>query len=87
VSAEVKQNNQVAALRKANITVATINSATSSSEKADILADISSGHPRIRLLYVTPELCELDYFRKVLRTIYTQCELSRIAVDEAHCIR
>lgn len=48
--------------------------------------DLKTGHPRTRLLYVTPEYCALDYFRKVLRTVHAQRELARIAVDEAHCI-
>lgn len=39
-----------------------------------------------RLLYVTPELVLTETFRRVLGTIYTQGELSRIAIDEAHCI-
>lgn len=79
-------NNQVAALRCANITVETINSTTSSSTKSRILADLECGHPRTRLLYVTPEYCELDSFRRHLRTVYAHGQLSRIAVDEAHCI-
>lgn len=44
------------------------------------------GHPTTRLLYVTPELVLTDAFRRTLETIYKQGELSRIAIDEAHCI-
>lgn len=44
------------------------------------------GHPRTRLLYVTPEYCSLESFRRLLRIVYDQREISRIAVDEAHCI-
>lgn len=44
------------------------------------------GHPTARLLYVTPELVLTEYFRGVLATIYRQGELSRVAIDEAHCI-
>ena len=50
------------------------------------MEDLLSGHPRIRLLYVTPELCEMDHFRRNVQTIHSQGELRRIAVDEAHCI-
>ncbi len=39
-----------------------------------------------RLLYVTPEYCALDHFRRRLHTVYEQRELARIAIDEAHCI-
>lgn len=80
------QKNQVAALRRASISVATLNSTTPMSAKTEVLADLQSGHPYIRLLYVTPEYCALDSFRRLLKTIYGQGELSRIAVDEAHCI-
>ena len=79
-------NNQMAALRAANIAVATVNSQTSLSVKNAILDDLKSGHPKTRLLYVTPEFCRLDHFRKHLRIVHEQRELARIAVDEAHCI-
>lgn len=79
-------NNQISALRSAGVQVATINSQTSLAVKNAILDDLKSGHPLIRLLYVTPEYCALDYFRKLLRTVHEQRELARIAVDEAHCI-
>lgn len=44
------------------------------------------GHPLTRLLYVTPEYCQGDHFRKILKVIHSQKELARIAVDEAHCV-
>lgn len=79
-------NNQIAALRAASLNVATINSTTPYATKDAILEDLKSGHPRTRLLYVTPEYCQLDHFRKCLRVVHEQKELARIAVDEAHCI-
>jgi len=79
-------NNQVAALRAAGVRVATINSTTTPSVKNEILEDLQCGHPLTRLLYVTPEYCQLDHFRRILRIIHEQKELSRIAIDEAHCI-
>ena len=54
--------------------------------KSKVLADLQCGHPRNRLLYVTPEYCALESFRSKLRVVYEQRELSRIAIDEAHCI-
>ena len=45
-----------------------------------------TGHPLTRLVYVTPELVLTDSFRRVLATIYSQGELSRIAIDEVHCV-
>ena len=35
---------------------------------------------------MTPELVLTESFRRVLDTIYSQGELSRVAIDEAHCI-
>lgn len=48
--------------------------------------DIFIGHPRTRLLYITPEYTLSESFRRCLQTIYNQGELARIAIDEAHCI-
>ena len=79
-------NNQLASLRQAGIRVATINSTTAHSVRTAILEDLKSGHPMTRLLYVTPEYCALDNFRRHLRIVHEQRELARIAVDEAHCI-
>lgn len=48
--------------------------------------DLATGHPRTRLLYVTPEQCSMEAFRKHLKLVYEQREFARLAVDEAHCI-
>lgn len=79
-------NNQIAALREANIRVESINSSTPPAARKAIMDDLQCGHPRTRLLYVTPEFCAMDHFRRVLKTIYGHRELARIAIDEAHCI-
>ncbi|KAF2399115.1 ATP-dependent DNA helicase [Trichodelitschia bisporula] len=79
-------NNQIASLRAANIKVESLNGNTPRNDRKDIMADLQCGHPKTRLLYVTPEQCALDHFRRVLRIIYEQRELARIAIDEAHCI-
>lgn len=78
--------NQVEALRQANVDARTLNSNTPLPEKDAIYADLATGHPRIRLLYVTPELCSGEHFRRKLRVVHEQRELARVAVDEAHCI-
>lgn len=78
--------NQVEALRAANVDARTLNSNTPLSERDCIYQDLATGHPRTRLLYVTPELCSIDRFRNRLKLVYQQKELARIAVDEAHCI-
>jgi RecQ family ATP-dependent DNA helicase len=73
-------------MRNANIRVETINSTTPPTDRNRILTDLQCGHPLTRLLYVTPEFCQGDHFRKILRVIHSQRELARIAVDEAHCV-
>lgn len=78
--------NQVESLRASGIKASSLNSNTPMQEKDLIYKDLQSGHPRIRLLYVTPELCALDRFRDKLRIVHEQRELARIAIDEAHCI-
>ncbi|KAF1811145.1 ATP-dependent DNA helicase [Eremomyces bilateralis CBS 781.70] len=78
--------NQVSALHSAGIAVASLNSTTPLAERRRILDDLKSGHPIIRLLYVTPETCVQDGFRKIIRVVHAQHELARVAVDEAHCI-
>ncbi|KAJ8124173.1 hypothetical protein O1611_g9426 [Lasiodiplodia mahajangana] len=78
--------NQVEALRAAGIDASSFNSNTPIPERDRILGDLKTGHPRTRLLYVTPELCATDRFRDRLQIVYDQRELARIAIDEAHCI-
>ena len=73
-------------LKNAGIPVESLDSNTPPALKKMITADLRCGHPRIKLLYVTPEHCRLDYFRKLLRLVNEQRELARIAIDEAHCI-
>ncbi|KAF3491882.1 uncharacterized protein GIQ15_01399 [Arthroderma uncinatum] len=78
--------DQVASLEARAIPVATINSTTPGSKRKAILADILSGHPVTRLLYVTPEFCQTESFRRSILTVHQQGELTRVAIDEAHCV-
>ena len=80
------KTNQVAAARELGIPTETINGNTSHAEKKRIYTDINCGHPKTRLLYVTPELCATNNFRDHLAKIHQQGQLVRIAIDEAHCI-
>ncbi|KAK3684037.1 P-loop containing nucleoside triphosphate hydrolase protein [Podospora appendiculata] len=78
--------NQVEALRAANVDAHTLNGNTTPEEREYIYRDLATGHPRARLLYVTPELCAGKFFRERLELVDEQKELARIAIDEAHCI-
>jgi hypothetical protein len=44
--------------------------------------DLASGHPRTRLLYVTPETFRTEGFMRNLRIVHEQGELNRLVVDE-----
>ena len=79
-------HSQVASLRAANVAVATLGGTTPFPERDHVYEDLRCGHPRTRLLYVTPEYCQTSTFRKHLKTVYEQGELARVAVDEAHCV-
>jgi RecQ family ATP-dependent DNA helicase len=79
-------NNQISILRQANVKVESINSTVSAATRKAIMTDLQCGHPKTKLLYVTPEFCAMDHFRRVLRIVHNQKELARIAIDEAHCI-
>lgn len=79
-------SNQVDALLDAGIKAALLNSTVSYDDRKAIYSDLECGHPTIRILYVTPELCATDNFRKKLALVYRQGELNRFVVDEAHCI-
>ncbi|KAI0025619.1 ATP-dependent DNA helicase [Xylariomycetidae sp. FL0641] len=78
--------NQVEALRAAGIDASSLNSNTPITERDRIMNDLKTGHPRTRLLYVTPELCATDRFRDRVKVVHEQRELARVAIDEAHCI-
>lgn len=78
--------NQVEQLQSNGINASSLNSNTPPQERDRINKDLASGHPFIRLLYVTPELCSLDGFRRRLEQVHEQRELARVAIDEAHCI-
>ncbi|RQM05485.1 hypothetical protein DH86_00001506 [Scytalidium sp. 3C] len=82
----IMETDQVNSLRASNIECGTINSYTPPDEKQRLLQDLATGHPLTRLLYVTPEYCATDQFRRQITVVHEQRELARIAVDEAHCI-
>ncbi|KAK3344307.1 P-loop containing nucleoside triphosphate hydrolase protein [Lasiosphaeria hispida] len=78
--------NQVEALRAAKVDARTLNGNTTMAERDYIHQDLATGHPLTRLLYVTPELCSGDFFRRKLKLLHERKQLMRIVIDEAHCI-
>ncbi|KAI9568465.1 P-loop containing nucleoside triphosphate hydrolase protein [Boletus coccyginus] len=78
--------NQVANLRRKGISAVSLTSETSKGEKGEIMRDLASKQPKNCLFYTTPEkLCTQDLMR-TLATVYSNGQLSRLVVDEAHCI-
>lgn len=72
--------DQVDSLDQNGIKAAALNSTTPQEEVNPILRQAYQG--KIKLLYVTPERLELDYFRYQLNFL----NITLVAVDEAHCI-
>lgn len=67
--------NQVNAANNFGLTTHSITSNTPTTQRKEIEADLQCGHPHTRLLYVTPELCTKEPFRKVLRRLHQQGQL------------
>uniref|UniRef100_A0AAZ3RGX7 DNA 3'-5' helicase n=1 Tax=Oncorhynchus tshawytscha TaxID=74940 RepID=A0AAZ3RGX7_ONCTS len=51
-----------------------------------ILADLESESPRLKLLYITPEMVASSAFQPCLTGLLSRSLLSYLAVDEAHCV-
>ena len=79
-------DDQVAHLKRREIQADSLNSKTSAMDRKRILADIQSGSPRIKLLYITPEMAASPNFQSILDRLHRSKNLSRVAVDEAHCV-
>lgn len=72
--------DQVDALRARGVRASFVNSMLSARERAERLAMAARGE--LDLLYVTPERFRSTSFRDVLPAL----DVSRLAIDEAHCI-
>lgn len=72
--------DQVDALREDGIEASFINSSLDFETYIDTLNDVRMG--KIKLLYISPERLDNEFFREFLSDI----NLSFVAVDEAHCI-
>ena len=58
--------DQVEQLKGRGIVAESLNSKISSKLKKQILADLSSERPNLKLLYITPELAAQSYFKEIL---------------------
>ena len=78
--------DQVCQLQAKGIKGEALNSKTSSSERKRILTDLKNKQPCTKLLYITPELAATKGFQSLLGSLHERMLISRVAVDEAHCI-
>ncbi|MCD8005476.1 MAG: DNA helicase RecQ [Oscillospiraceae bacterium] len=72
--------DQVGALNQAGIPAVFFNSSLSQYEYFDAMERAKAGEYRI--IYVAPERLEIDSFLQIA----AECEISFVAVDEAHCV-
>jgi ATP-dependent DNA helicase RecQ len=71
--------DQVDALERLGFRAALLNSTLDESERTQILRQLRRGE--LELLYVAPEA-----LRQSLRSIFAECPIRLVVVDEAHCI-
>ncbi|ORZ21019.1 P-loop containing nucleoside triphosphate hydrolase protein [Lobosporangium transversale] len=79
-------HDQANALLKLGVKAAALNSSIGKKERASVMADLGLAVPTTKLLYVTPELLATEEFRKHLFELNRRKMLSRLVIDEAHCI-
>ncbi|NXY16967.1 RECQ5 helicase, partial [Atrichornis clamosus] len=78
--------DQVDHLLALKIKACSLNSKLSAQEKNTILADLASEKPRVKLLYITPEMAAASSFQPVLNSLVSRNLLSYLVIDEAHCV-
>lgn len=79
-------NDQVAALKDLGINARTLNSQVTPRITDLIMKDLKSKSPKIRLLYITPELAATKHFQEILNLLKRNRKLGYFVVDEAHCV-
>ncbi|XP_034749200.1 ATP-dependent DNA helicase Q5 isoform X3 [Etheostoma cragini] len=78
--------DQVDRLKSLNIPACSINSKLPVGERRLILADLGSSSPKLKMLYITPEMVASPTFQPCLTGLCSRGLLSYLAVDEAHCV-
>ncbi|CAN6247237.1 unnamed protein product [Urochloa humidicola] len=77
--------DQIMHLSQANIPATYLSASMEWAEQQEILRGLMSCH--YKLLYVTPEkIAKSDSLTRLLDNLHSQGHLSRIVIDEAHCV-
>ncbi|XP_077984068.1 ATP-dependent DNA helicase Q5-like [Glandiceps talaboti] len=79
-------HDQIEHLREQNIHAESLNSRIPANDRKRILADLYSDKPKVKLLYITPELAATKGFQPILNSLKSKRLLSYFVVDEAHCV-
>lgn len=78
--------DQVDHLVALKIKACSLNSKLPSAERKKILQDLAHENPKIKLLYITPEMAAASSFQPILNTLLSRGLLSYLIIDEAHCV-
>ncbi|OVA10929.1 Helicase [Macleaya cordata] len=79
--------DQIMHLLQANIPAAYLSANMEWTEQQEIFRELNSGCCKYKLLYVTPEkVAKSDVLLRQLESLNARQALSRIVVDEAHCV-
>ncbi|XP_044155159.1 ATP-dependent DNA helicase Q5 [Bufo gargarizans] len=78
--------DQVDHLISLKIKACSLNSKLPSAERKKIQQDLESENPKIKLLYITPEMAAASSFQPTLNMLLSRGLLSYLIIDEAHCV-
>ncbi|XP_053309088.1 ATP-dependent DNA helicase Q5 [Spea bombifrons] len=78
--------DQVDHMLALKIKACSLNSKLPLQERKNILQDLESEHPKIKLLYITPEMAASPGFQPTLTLLVSRGLLSYLIIDEAHCV-